>query len=97
MNKGYVYIMTNKNKTTLYVGVTSDLMKRIAEHKTKVHPASFTAKYNCSMLVFYQEFDSIVAAIAEEKRLKGGNRQQKIDLINSLNPNWVDIAQDWYN
>ena len=97
MNKGYVYIMTNKNKTTLYVGVTADLMKRISEHKTKAHPASFTAKYNCSMLVFYQEFDSIVAAIAEEKRLKGGNRQQKIDLINSLNPNWIDIAQDWYN
>jgi len=97
MKRSYVYILTNKNRTTLYVGVTSNLMQRISEHKAKVHPNSFTAKYNCFMLVYYQEFDSIELAIAEEKRLKGGNRQQKIDLIISLNPNWVDLAKDWYN
>ncbi len=96
MKKGYVYIMTNKNRTTLYIGVTSNLMKRIAEHKTKTYPNSFTAKYNCSMLVYYKEFQTILLAIAEEKRLKGGSRQQKIDLINSINQNWNDLAFDWY-
>ncbi len=70
-------------------------MLRIEEHKYKRYPNSFTAKYNCEMLVYYKEFSSIVDAIAEEKRLKGGSRQQKINLINSMNPEWKDLAADW--
>lgn len=90
---GAVYIMTNKNNSVLYVGVTSDLRVRVWEHKNKVHPNSFTAKYNCNKLVYYNSFSSIEEAIAEEKRLKGGGRKQKIDLINSINPEWKDLEE----
>ncbi len=95
MKKGFVYILTNKNKTTLYVGVTSDLMQRIWKHKTKFYPNSFSAKYNCTLLVFYQEFQSIESAILEEKRIKGGSRLQKIRMIESMNPSWIDLAENW--
>ena len=95
MKKGYVYIMTNKLKTTLYVGVTSNLIQRILQHKNKVFPNSFTAKYNCNFLVYFCKFESITKAIAEEKRLKGGSRAQKIALIESQNPDWKDLAADW--
>ncbi len=90
---GAVYIMTNKNNSVLYVGVTFDLRVRVWEHKNKVHSNSFTAKYNCNKLVYYNSFSSIEEAIAEEKRLKGGGRKQKIDLINSINPEWKDLEE----
>ena len=88
---GTVYIMTNKNNKVLYTGVTSNLVKRVYEHRTHALPRSFTDKYNCTKLVWYQSFGRIEEAIAEEKRLKGGNRQQKIDLINSNNHEWKDL------
>jgi len=88
---GYVYIMTNKHHTTLYVGVTSDLVSRIIQHREKHFPRSFTAKYKCIKLVYFNSFDHIESAIEEEKRLKGGSRQQKLDLINELNPKWDDL------
>lgn len=88
---GYVYIITNKHHTTLYTGVTSNLKVRIYQHKSKWFPNSFTSKYNCNKLVYYKEFSSIVDAIAEEKRMKGGSRQDKIDLINKMNPEWKDL------
>ena len=88
---GTVYIMTNKNNKVLYAGVTSNLEKRVYEHRTHALPGSFTDKYNCTKLVWYQSFGRIDEAIAEEKRLKGGNRQQKIDLINSNNHEWKDL------
>lgn len=98
MRNGFVYILTNKNNNVLYVGSTTDLKRRVYEHRTKFYPRSFTAKYNCSKLVYYCPFDSIYDAAAEEKRLKGGSRKQKIDLINRSNSDWTDLwerIQNW--
>ena len=88
---GAVYIMTNKNNKVLYIGVTSNLVKRVYEHRTHAIQGSFTDKYNCTKLVWYQDFGRIEEAITEEKRLKGGSRQQKIELINSSNHEWKDL------
>ena len=89
---GYVYIVTNKHHTTLYIGVTSELAVRIYQHKNKEFPVSFTSKYNCDKLVYYKGFTRIEEAIAEEKRIKGGSRQKKLDLINKMNPKWEDLS-----
>ncbi len=75
--EGYIYIMTNKNNTTLYIGVTSDLVNRVFEHKNKVYPSSFTARYNLSKLVYFEEYNSIEYAIFREKQLKAGSRDKK--------------------
>lgn len=88
---GAVYIMTNENHTVLYTGVTSDLLFRIKEHKEKVYPNSFTAKYRVNKLVYYNFFSSIEEAIAEEKRIKGGSRAKKIKLIETMNPAGEDL------
>jgi putative endonuclease len=88
---GCVYILTNKYHTTLYTGVCSDLYSRIKQHKEKFYPHSFTSKYNCTKLVYYNSFYSIEEAIAEEKRIKGGSRAKKIALIESNNPSWEDL------
>jgi putative endonuclease len=84
----------NFNNTTLYTGVSSNLAARVAQHKEKVCPNSFTARYNCSKLVWFQWFDTIVAAITEEKRIKGGSRNKKEALINSINPGWKDLYEE---
>ena len=89
--KGWVYIMCSMNNTTLYVGVTSTLGARITKHKESFYEGSFTTKYNCKKLVYFQSFETILEAIAEEKRLKGGSRRQKETLINSMNPKWNDL------
>ena len=86
--------MTNVLRTVLYTGVTSDLIMRVQEHKTRVHPESFTAKYNVVILVYYKNFSTIEEAILEEKRIKGGSRKQKCLLINSINPGWKDLWED---
>ena len=91
MKPGFIYILTNKNNTTLYVGVTSDLLLRIAQHRTKKYPISFTARYGLHKLVYWEAFTSIVEAIAREKQLKAGSRQKKTDLINAFNPEWLDL------
>jgi putative endonuclease len=96
-NPGCVYITTNKNKTALYIGVTSSLIQRISEHKCKKYPNSFSAKYNLDRLVYFNWFDTFSGAIAEEKRLKGGSRQKKIELINSFNPEWEDLYEKLLN
>jgi putative endonuclease len=88
---GYVYIMTNKNNTVLYTGVTSNLTKRVSEHKNHLHPGSFTAKYNIVKLIYYEGFDHIQDAIAREKQIKAGSRQDKLDLVNVMNPHWSDL------
>lgn len=90
--RSFVYIMTCPDKSVLYTGVKSDLADRIGKHKTKFYPDSFSARYNCVILVYFQECSSIIEAITEEKRIKAGNREQKIALINSINPEWIDLA-----
>jgi putative endonuclease len=92
----FVYILTNKSNTTLYVGVSSDLHNRILEHKEKVYKG-YTAKYLCDKLVYFEQFQWIDDAIAREKQLKAGSRQKKIDLIVATNPSWSDLSVDWYN
>lgn len=91
---GAVYILTNKNNTVLYIGVTSDLKKRMYEHQNKLYSSSFTAKYNIDKLVYFESFFSIEEAIAREKQLKGGSRKKKIDLIESINPTWTDLSNE---
>ncbi len=86
--------MTNKNNTVIYIGVTSDLLKRVYQHKTKAIKG-FTAKYNCDKLVYFEEFLDINQAIAREKQLKSGNRKRKEDLINSMNSDWNDLSDGW--
>jgi putative endonuclease len=88
---GCVYIMTNKNNTVLYIGVTSNLPKRILEHKRHKYQSAFTAKYNCEKLVYYKQYDSIEEAIMHEKKLKDKNRKYKEQLIVSKNPSWNDL------
>jgi putative endonuclease len=91
MNKGgYVYILTNKNHTVLYTGVTSNLNKRIQVHKEHKF-RGFTFKYNVDELVYFESFGSIEEAIEREKIIKAGSRKRKIDLINSMNPTWEDL------
>ena len=94
MKAGHVYILTNKNNTTLYVGVTAYLKKRITQHKEKINKKSFTARYNLDKLVYYEAHQMIGDAIAREKQLKGGTRAQKIKLIESINPKWKDLFDD---
>jgi putative endonuclease len=87
----FVYILTNIHHTVLYVGVTSNLPARIEQHLIKAFPSSFTAKYNVCKLVYYCSYHSIDDAIAEEKRIKGGSRIRKVQLIESVNKNWDDL------
>ena len=91
---GYVYIMTNKNRTTLYIGVTNDLIRRIYEHKHHLLKNSFTDKYNLEYCIYYEEFDNINLAIEREKELKKWNRQKKENLINNKNPDWNELVTD---
>ena len=88
---GCVYILTNKDRTVLYTGVTSDMYARLSDHKNKTYPNSFTAKYKCDKLVYYCAYGTINEAIAEEKRIKGSSRAHKEMLINSINPGWIDL------
>lgn len=88
---GYVYILTNSSKTMLYVGVTSDLVKRLLQHQQKVYSKSYTAKYNIHLLVYYETYTLIVDAIRREKEIKGWSRSKKETLIKTKNPNWETI------
>ena len=89
----FVYILTNKNNTVLYTGVTNDLLRRVAEHKAGVG-SKFTQKYNLHKLVYYKTFEDILEAIAREKQIKAGSRQKKINLIHSMNPDWNDLYKE---
>ena len=92
MKQPCIYIMTNKIKATLYTGVTSSLAKRVYEHKNNTHKG-FTSHYECEYIVYYEIFDDMESAITREKQIKAGTRKKKIDLINSLNPNWNDLYE----
>jgi putative endonuclease len=88
---GCVYLITNQYNKVLYTGVTSALRARIWEHKTKYYPKSFTARYNCNKIVWYEAFPGIVEAIEREKQIKAGSRASKIKLIELMNPAWKDL------
>ncbi len=90
MGQYWVYILTNKNNTTLYIGVTNDLYGRVIEHKEKL-VKGFTYRYNVNKLVYYEEFTDINMAIAREKQLKAGSRNKKIELIEKENRVWKDL------
>ena len=94
MKPGYVYILTNKNNTTLYVGVTSNLKQRITQHKEKHDKKSFTARYNLDKLVYHEAHQMIGDAIGKEKQLKAGSRAKKIALIENMNPEWEDLFNE---
>jgi len=89
----FVYIMTNQYNTTLYTGVTNNLQRRVMEHKQGV-VEGFTKKYRLHKLVYYEMTDDVNAAIAREKQIKGGSRQKKLDLVNGMNKEWKDLADD---
>ncbi len=93
MKKGYVYVMTNKKFGTLYIGVTSDLIKRIWEHKEK-NTEGFTKKYNLNRLVYYEIHENIESAIYREKQMKEWNRNWKLRQIIDFNPEWKDLYDD---
>ena len=93
VNQYYVYILFSKRNGTLYVGVTSDLKKRVWEHKIKVIEG-FTQKYSVDKLGYYEITNDINTAILREKQIKAGNRKKKMDLIESVNPNWKDLYFD---
>jgi putative endonuclease len=88
----YIYIMTNKWNEVLYTGVTSDLQRRVLEHKNKTFKG-FTKRYNIDRLVYYEVAESIESAILREKQIKGGSRKDKIELVNSTNADWCDLYE----
>ena len=95
MNKIYaIYILTNYSETTFYIGVTSNLQKRILEHKNKIFEG-FTKKYNVNKLVYYETTENIEDALNREKQLKRWHRQWKINLIKEFNPEFKDLSENW--
>ena len=91
----YVYIMASRSKT-LYIGVTNNLERRVSEHKTGMFKG-FTQRYNINRLVYYEEFDTVQVAIQREKQLKAWLRRKKLALVDSVNPEWDDMAEHWYS
>lgn len=93
----YVYILANSNHSTIYVGVTHDLPRRIWEHKNHVDKRSFTTQYNVTNLVYYEYGESAEGALFREKQIKGWNRARKNKLVESRNPNWVDLYDSLFD
>ena len=89
----YVYIVKNRPKGTLYVGMTNDIARRVHEHRTKAVPG-FSARYNLRHLVFYETYPTAYEAIGREKAMKKWNRAWKIELIEKMNPEWRDLYDD---
>ncbi len=94
LTNAFIYIMSNKNLTTFYIGVTNDLERRVREHKAG-EGSEFTSKYNLTLLVYYEVIGNIRTAIRREKQLKNWQRQWKLELIKELNPQMLDLAVDW--
>ncbi|MFI0429763.1 GIY-YIG nuclease family protein [Mariniflexile sp. HMF6888] len=95
MKHWYVYIMANKPDGVLYIGITDNIDERVKEHKLKVYPKSFKAKYNCGMLVYFEEFQNGIKATLREKQFKKWKRDWKIKLIEEMNPSWTDLSLNW--
>ena len=96
-DNAYVYFMTNKSNNVIYVGVTNNLERRVWEHKNCVDEKCFTAKYNCSKIVYFEYTSSIKAAIERENQLKNWKREWKNQLIEEQNPKWEDLSMKWYS
>lgn len=92
-NQPAIYIVTNKRNGTLYTGVTSNLIKRIYEHKNSI-TKGFTSKHKCALLVYYELAESMTAAIEREKQIKAGSRKKKLALIENQNPTWRDLYSE---
>ncbi len=93
----FVYILSNKTNTTVYTGVTSNLPARIYEHKHHMDPDSFTARYNVTKLVYYEEAGTTpIVALEREKQIKSWNRARKNKLVESMNPNWEDLYESLF-
>ena len=95
MNKFYVYILASKRNGTLYIGATNDLERRVEEHKNKV-VYGFTAKHNVTLLVYFEEYETMEDAFVRERQMKKWNRIWKLKLIEKENPNWNDLAKEWF-
>jgi putative endonuclease len=95
MKTYFTYIITNKPKGVLYIGVTNNLERRMMEHKHKII-AGFSARYNLNKLVYFTDSGSVESAIAYEKKLKGWLRSRKIELIEEKNPEWLDLSLEWF-
>jgi putative endonuclease len=93
MKQPAVYIMANRRNGTLYTGVTSDLPRRVFDHREGTVPG-FTDRYGCKMLVWYELHDTMAGAIAREKQIKAGSRRKKLVLIEAMNPHWRDLFDD---
>ncbi len=93
MKQPIVYIITNQRNGTLYTGVTSNIIKRVYEHRNSLIKG-FSAKYSCKILVFYEIWSTMYDAISSEKQIKGGSRKNKIKLIETMNPEWKDLYDD---
>ena len=91
----YIYIMTNSRTTTLYIGMTNDLERRVFEHKKKLFEG-FTKRYNLDRLVYFEETDEVHSALAREKQLKGWLRRRKAALVETTNASWQDLSAGWY-
>ena len=89
MRKYYIYFMTNKYNTVLYVGVTNNLQQRVLQHKNRI--SNFTTRYNVTKVIYWEEFSDIRNAIAREKQIKSWSRERKERLINEINPEWRDL------
>ena len=93
MKRPAVYIMASKRNGTLYTGVTSDLPRRVYQHQQSLVPG-FTTKYECKLLVWYEQYDDMAAAIEREKQIKAGSRRKKLALIEAMNREWRDLYDD---
>ncbi len=91
----YIYIMSNRANGVLYIGVTNNLDARVQEHKTKVFKKSFTARYNCDKLVYFEEHKNGAEASIREKQMKKWKREWKVNLIEDMNPDWFDLSINW--
>ncbi|APG63953.1 excinuclease ABC subunit C [Tenacibaculum todarodis] len=95
MSVWYVYIMANKPKGVIYIGVTDNIEERVKEHKLKLYPNSFTARYNCNKLVYFEEILKAVQANERERQMKKWKRNWKTKLIEDMNPSWMDLSMNW--
>ena len=90
----YVYILTNRNNRVMYIGVTNDLARRLYEHKQEL-VEGFTKRYHVHKLVYYEQTTDVRSAIAREKQLNGWLRARKNELVETMNPEWRDLSEDW--